>query len=380
MASIVGRALIAALLVSASSAHADRYFTWIDEQGQLRSTVIKEENPLEDRAEEVREHEADPSKPEQVSREPQAPAPATPGQGASEEAVSAREPVQAPAPAAPETQPQQAQGPADPVFNLDNFPDAEALEREGYLREGDPSPFYTWTDATGTVQNTPFNPGKERSLAAQKQEADMNRALTEELSRAVTLRANAGLPAGAAPDAAAVLGLQGQGDQPALLDEFARTCCQAVDRASIHTLDPERGSSLRIGADAPEFDFATGRSPYRVVELPESTRPLPLRLRSFVDGGVFLPTLVFLDANWQPIRLVTDIEFSYQPESWYRYGYLQARLSIEPQQKERWMLVLSRREDLKAPALMAGVDDRRVSLRTSDSGELELLIDQGSTD
>lgn len=351
------RRFIAALLaLAAPFASADRYFTWVDAQGEVRTTLVKD-GKLRGEAEEAPSGAAT----QDVQGIP--PSAVTPAPGA-------------PRTAAPKSNARFGLPAEDPVFNLANFPDAEALEAAGYVREGDPSPFYTWTDATGTLHNSPFNPGKEKNLLRKKEreaESVLLPGQKHNFTDAQVSRRDAGLPSGARQHAAAVLGLQGAA--PELIDRFAETCCETFRRGDVHRLDRERGTSVRIDATAPVFDFPTGRSPYRIVQLPEPGGVLALTIRSYVDGSVFLPTLVFLDAEWRPVRLVTDIGFTYEPESWYRYGYLEASLPIESEAGERWLVVMSKGEDLQGQGASASrSSDLPGDVQPSRSGEIELSL------
>ncbi|WP_172962291.1 MalM family protein [Hydrocarboniclastica marina] len=345
-------AVTLACLLLATPAHADRYYTWVDEQGELRTTIVNEPK--------LRTGDKSPA------TSPDAP-PGDESQPSQSRDLEDRPPAGAGLFGRPSD---------DPVFNLENFPDAEALEAAGYVREGDPQPFFTWTDATGTVLNSPFNPGKEKNLQREKEAVSLlDTAGATKFSEARTSRRAGALPAEAGPNAATVLGLQG--DSPELVERFDAVCCEALRRGDIHQLDTDRGTSVRVDGSSPVFDFPTGRSPYRIVQLPEQANLVPLTIRSFIDGGVFLPTLVFLDADWRPIRVVTDIEFTYEPESWYRYGYLEASLPVESEAQERWLVVLSKSEDLRGEGLRASSTDASLpdKVRAAGSGEIELSLD-----
>lgn len=348
-------AITLACLLLAPTAHADRYYTWVDEQGELRTTIVSEPKLRADEKGPATSLDAAPGDKGQPPR--------------------SRDSADRP-PARPPAEGLSARPLYDPVFNLENFPDAEALEAAGYVREGDPQPFFTWTDATGTVLNSPFNPGKEKKLQREKEEVSLlDTGRATKFSEARTSRRAGALPAEAGPHAATVLGLQG--DSPELVERFDAVCCEALRRGDIHQLDIDRGTSVRVDGSSPVFDFPTGRSPYRIVQLPEQGNVVPLTIRSFIDGGVFLPTLVFLDADWRPVRVVTDIEFTYEPESWYRYGYLEASLPVESEAQERWLVVLSKSDDLRGEGLRTSSTDASLpdKVRAAGSGEIELSLD-----
>ena len=43
-------------------------------------------------------------------------------------------------------------------YTLENYPDAGQLERDGYVRPGEPQPYFTWRDAEGNVRVDYYQP------------------------------------------------------------------------------------------------------------------------------------------------------------------------------------------------------------------------------
>ncbi|WP_072796963.1 MalM family protein [Marinobacter antarcticus] len=75
-------------------------------------------------------------------------------------------------------------------------------------------------------------------------------------------------------------------------------------------------------------------------------------LRSCASKGVFVPSVVFLDSELSPIRLVTDLVSAFEPENWHRRGYLEARIPVFAAKEERWMLVFTRAQDLEGQTVI----------------------------
>lgn len=280
------------------------YFTWVDEQGRVRYSPIAEL----------------PSK---------------------EKAV----------PGKPETGGEESQTLAADEFTTANYPDAEELRSKGYVRDGDAQPYFTWRDAEGNVRTTAYQPDtrtdEEKGFVAPP----------VGITPASVYRAN-DVPvtsepvAGYDPDAFAVLGVEeGAGTY---LKRFSETCCQALETENHERWQEDREFGLHLTERSPVHQFLTGESPYQLVSLPpeEWRGGRVLRLRSYANNGVFVPSVVFLNSELVPVRLVTDLVSEFEPENWHRRGYLEAQIPVSGAKDERWMLIFTRGEDLEGQTVI----------------------------
>ena len=98
-------------------------------------------------------------------------------------------------------------------------------------------------------------------------------------------------------------------------------------------------------------------------------------MRSYASNGVFIPSVVFLDSELTPVRLVTDLVSDFEPENWHRRGYLEVRISVSVSQKERWMLIFTRDEDAEGQTV---IDTRRGPRKIPHAGvgEIGLYLTQ----
>lgn len=223
-------------------------------------------------------------------------------------------------------------------YTLENYPDGNELAKQGFIREGDPLPYYTWRDAQGNVRVNYYRP------EAGFEQPKSNRSAPPLTSALVIDGSRKPVAEQANPEAMAVLGLD---RTETLLETWARQCCQELPKKDLAEWDESREFQLDLDDLAPEFEFSTGNSVYRLVHLPESesASAFVMQLRSYVTQGVFLPTLVFLDKDMETRRLVTDLAFEYHPENWHSHGYLEARVPVFPDHGDRWLLIMSRQED-----------------------------------
>ena len=256
------------------------------------------------------------------------------------------------------------EGASHPEFNLEQYPDAG--EQDSGRESGEL--FYSWRDAQGRVHNTPYLYGEEALGQVMREpepvRASEARVTTSGAAAAPGFRRNS--------EAAAILGVgEGSGTR---LDVFAQHCCRDLPRLDYHRLERERTLSVSLGDGAGVYRFATGESRFALVRLPPEPERSLLRIRSFIrDGGFFLPNAVFLDGGFRPVRMVTDIVMEYSPETWRRYGQLEARLAIRPDSGERWLVVFTRSEDLESTTGV-GQEGQRRRLTHEPTGSLSLRL------
>ena len=273
------------------------YFTWVDEQGRVRQTVI-------------------------------------PGNKSSTE--------DAPSPDKPEA----TSGTRHSEYNLENYPDGDALAERGYIRPGDPEPYFTWRDADGNVRVSYYKP--DTRSAVEKGEIKPPLELTEaSIYQAKAAPDNASLPDNADPFAAAVLGLEGR--EAPFFERWTAACCAELDRSDYLEWEAGREFGVNLQKTSATHDFITGTSHYRLVQLPPNpeVNDFILRLRSFDQDGLFVPSVAFLGAEFQPLRLVTDLVAEYVPESWHQHGYLRSYIPVFPSRGERWLLIYTTSHDLE---------------------------------
>ncbi|MEP1216277.1 MAG: MalM family protein [Marinobacter sp.] len=299
-----------------SSGDRSGYFTWVDEQGRVRHTPIPKaavESGKDD------DNQGQNSKGEE------------PGKGLENSAAQEY----------------------DDEFNLENYPDGNQLEKDGYIRPGEPQPYFTWRDAEGNVRVSYYQP--DTRSAVEKGRIKPPVQLTEaSIHQPGAVSGEAALPEGADPKAMAVLGMEPEGES--FFEQWSRECCRTMDRAESEGWQQGREFGIDMDETAPVHPFSTGDSPYRLVRLPpaETHNDFILRLRSFARNGVFVPSVAFLDASFAPVRVVTDLVAEYVPESWHSHGYLQAYIPVFPGREERWMVLFTRDEDLEGQTVIEG--------------------------
>lgn len=290
------------------------YFTWVDEQGRVRhSPIAGAEN-----------------KGASEQRDPESAKDSTP---------PARR-------ASPESELQE-----ETEYTLENYPDAAQLEKDGYVRPGEPQPYFTWRDAEGNVRVSYYRPDTR---------SDLEKGLVEppvQITEASVYHAGPDVAdktpvEGHDPDAFAILGIEAATDD--FFDRFATTCCASMDVLSRQNWQSGREFGITLADSSATHPFLTGPSPFQLIALPDGDRhgSFVMRLRSYAQNGVFVPSVVFLDEQMAPLRLVTDLVMNFTPENWHRRGYLEAWIPAFPGHNERWMVLFTRDEDLEGQTVI----------------------------
>ncbi|WP_303289307.1 MalM family protein [Marinobacter sp. SS5-14b] len=313
-----------------TGAQSDRegYFTWVDEQGRVRYTRIPE---------------SDKAGPDTQSG-PASSSVGDPGAGGSGNLLD------------------------DAEYNTENYPDGEALARKGFIRPGQRQPYFTWLDAEGNVRVSYYTPNFDSGSNSSADGAPL-----ELTPASVYLPSESAAPMepveGYDPDAFAILGIEQA--PPSGLQQFSAYCCEALSSRSYQ--EWQEGTEFGVGFDddTPRHVFSTGESPFQLIALPSGVfrSGFVMRLRSYDHKGAFIPSLAFLDREFRPVRVVTDMVMAYTPENWRRRGFLEAWVPAFPGQGERWLLVYTREEDLEGQTVIESAQGPRAIKHTA-AGEL----------
>ncbi|WP_235937567.1 MalM family protein [Marinobacter caseinilyticus] len=295
------------------------YFTWVDESGQVRSSPIRrDEGSLEDL-------EATAQRAQNTTgNEFRAPA----------EETSSKALNTTPAVAQPETE-----------YTLENYPDGDELAKSGFLRPGDPVPYFTWRDTDGNFRVSYYRPDTrsevEKGLIRQPVELTPAQVFGPQLTSEQASSAPS-----SRTEAFDVLGIEALG--VSFFEQWQNHCCEQLLLGDVKEWSSTREFELEVDENDETHGFSTGISPYRLVRLPdaEGSPSMVVRVRSFDTDGLFIPSIAFLDHRLGTVRVVTDLAAVYRPESWHRVGYIEAFVPAFPNQGEYWMLVFTRDDDV----------------------------------
>ena len=224
--------------------------------------------------------------------------------------------------------------------------DAEVLEGRGYSRPENGPRYYTWTDENGRMHNAEVPPEDREARAREAMSGPVRYTEGREVKFTKAQPALPGLDGQKPSDAlAALLKSSGQSNGAGLYDELTVRCCGQMREDDFTALSTAEPRYEEINKFSPSFDFPMGRSFYTAVKLPNSYRTYGLRVRSFANKSVVYPSLLFLDENKRPTRLVSDAVYQLHGETWYRYAFIEGTVPVEADKGERYVLILTTDED-----------------------------------
>ncbi|OZG71280.1 hypothetical protein BTA51_21785 [Hahella sp. CCB-MM4] len=404
------------LLISASfaiCAYADRYYTWIDENGEVRHTLIsepdKKREPVTRKTEPtakvepatVQEHaaELDNSSSKTLQKNSDAlNSPTEPGSEANHSEVSA-ETVSVPevskgndeaendvgkakiadhdvaknegegrvnssATSQPEGSTPSSVAHSVRRFEGEDYVDAEDLAAGGFA-PAKPQRFYTVIDSDGSYRNIPYPEDAEISA-----EPNLQPVLPESFQVVANEQLLEGVTPGMKADSYAVelFGLESDRRE---IDIVADHCCEALKTFDRVELDLSEGNLLEINEKDYSHQFGLGSSLVRIITLPETEEELTLGIRTYAGPKVFYPSVLVLDSEFKPQRLIQDIVYVYEPENWFRYGYLEGYFKVSPT-SSRYLVIFTTKEDERKRTVVEGIEDKPIILNHAGMGIVHL--------
>ncbi|MDU4816057.1 MAG: MalM family protein, partial [Pseudomonas aeruginosa] len=226
--------------------------------------------------------------------------------------------------------------------------DAEAFEGKGFVRSENGSPYYTWVDEKGRMHNSQI-PLEERAARFKREAAPSSQIAFTEGRQIEFKQRPAALPgldgAGQQSDALKALLKGTEMTIDDLYQDLQRRCCEQIAESDFTELDADEPRYEELNRFSPSFDFPMGRSFYAAIRLPRSQGVYGLRIRSFANRQVVYPSLLFLDEHKRPTRLVSDAVYKLNPETWYRYAFIEGTVPVRANRGERYVLLLTTDED-----------------------------------
>ncbi|CAM3531300.1 MalM family protein [Parendozoicomonas haliclonae] len=275
-----------------------------------------------------------------------------------------------------------------------SYMDAEALESKGFVRDGDGLPFFTWMDESGQMQTTSISP-EQRALAfRQPQLPGLGAAPTLSDGYEIMIRRPQQLPATAAGpqlsnELSTVLDAgreqrrnnRTQNRDRQLIEDMRTGCCRSIDVTSFVPMGQGDEHFETFNSLSPSYAFPSGLSPYIGFVLPSDPGRLSVRIRSFAqaDSPDFIyPTLLFLDAHREPVRMVTDAVYRLKPESWNSYASIEGVVQVKPWLGERYLVIMTTSKDRQQQTLDNRAYDRPLDGAVPNKDQ-ELFVRQHAT-
>ncbi len=241
-----------------------------------------------------------------------------------------------------------------------DFISSDVFEGQGFQKQDEDS-YYTWTDATGRTHNTYLTPQERSSVFSRSQQDEAKYTQGNEII--LNAYASESIQTGMDDSGRAVnlgkalsqlmssdeINLSHSNKEELLARELNLRCCAGI--TGFNPIHPDKPEFDEINRFSPSYEFPTGESYYSAFKLPVSQRSYGLRIRSFADKNLFYPTLLFLDANKKPTRLITHAIYRLHPENWHRHAFIEGVVKIKPSDRERYVVLFTTPDDLNEETL-----------------------------
>jgi len=380
MATYLKKALNAIILMAFSaplfSVGAEKYYTWVDEQGQVHHTVIPEEkNPL------ISNKKITQIKEETVKLEPTQPVDLDLVSQSEEKFTKTEEASSVPVndEQAPSEFPSSEQVPVTKSveINEEDYIDGDVLEQQGNVRNEGDLPYYTWTDEQGVLRTTPYRPVSKKpgSTQQKKQIKKKNVPITYTVAKEYyRIDEHVSVETDSKVDDFAQKLFFKESD---FISSFSSKCCEDLPKTNPYELDFKNSIYIEINKKTENYVFSEGKSPFLLIQLPHHRSSYSLELKSFVKNNsrsgvknaVFYPQLIFLDEEFEVVRILRDPILEFTPENWHKHGYLKGLFELDVSRGERYLLLNTTRDDLRSKNRIE--DDKPLVINHQKTGSFE---------
>lgn len=368
--------VLGALLLGAPClSMAERFVTWVDEDGEVRHTRVKD--PESDKAAANNNSKTTDSTGAVTPSAPAEEQPIAPVKGASESASpppAKEQDIVKEVEALRETgqlNSVEAHAAAHPDAEIspEAYIDAQQLEQQGFVRDGEQK-FYTWIDGEGNLRSAPIGQS-EKAVVVFEPKAQKHNVVAREQKLTETLP----IVANADPEALKIMGLNGPPKKLRDIDRLAAVCCDQFKEIEPYELRWSDDQVLFFDGSDEMMDFGLGYSYYRMIALPENLpKDALFSIQSFVRRSMFNPVVVTLDEAFKPVRMLTDILYVYEKESWRKHASMEGYFRVPSVEKERFLLVFSRNVDQVSTTVVDGLQDDPILIPHAPKGELYLSV------
>ena len=93
----------------------------------------------------------------------------------------------------------------------------------------------------------------------------------------------------------------------------ATVCCTSINELQYQPLAAEQKRVVAIDGSSPAFNFPEGKSYYAAFKLPTNSGDLKITVAGLIDKTLFNPTVLLLDSQFKPTRIIGADIITYKP-------------------------------------------------------------------
>ncbi|WP_110707464.1 MalM family protein [Salinicola sp. CR57] len=129
----------------------------------------------------------------------------------------------------------------------------------------------------------------------------------------------------------------------------APDCCTSLARLPYRPISAQETLTLDFTPQAPVHDFGDGKSFFQAFALPRNNGPVAISVTSPIrDGQLFAPTLLVLDAAFQPVRQVPSDSLRVRRPTGFSSARLEGQFSLTPGPDAQYLVIYSSEQDRRA--------------------------------
>ncbi|WP_110601473.1 MalM family protein [Salinicola lusitanus] len=129
----------------------------------------------------------------------------------------------------------------------------------------------------------------------------------------------------------------------------APDCCTSLASLPYRPISAQETLTLDFTPQAPVHDFGDGKSFFQAFALPRNNGPVAISVTSPIrDGQVFAPTLLVLDAAFQPVRQVPSDSLRVRRPTGFSGARLEGEFSLTPGPDAQYLVIYSSAQDRQA--------------------------------
>ncbi|GGA79069.1 maltose operon protein MalM [Neiella marina] len=109
----------------------------------------------------------------------------------------------------------------------------------------------------------------------------------------------------------------------------AQSCCASIADLPFQPVELDSITDVLIDQNSPAFEFHTGKSYFAAFKLPENVPTFSVFIQSRAKNSVFSPSVLLLDANRTPVRVIPASVAQYTPAEMLDPDSLDMSFNIE---------------------------------------------------
>lgn len=109
----------------------------------------------------------------------------------------------------------------------------------------------------------------------------------------------------------------------------AQECCNDFTDFPYQPMNLDTTVDLLIDENSPAYTFQTGKSYFTAIKLPENVPTFSVFIKSRAKKSVFAPSVVLLDVNRKPVRVIPAAAAKYSPAEMLDHDSLDVAFTIE---------------------------------------------------